>query len=222
VQYAKAMGLNVVGLDVTPEKLALARSVGADVTVNALDADAAAQVLEATHGGAHGVLVTAPSPPAFSQAIAFARSKGTITLIGLPPGGFQTPIFDVVLKGLTIRGSIVGTVTGTLVLGLLTNVLRLHMVDSNLELARRRIGEVFRAHGSMDEVDGRCEGVEDRHAIDRRSSRALSPWLETRPSRGVVHAMVVKPTLRNELALSLCLPRTTHAATNGRLARVHA
>jgi propanol-preferring alcohol dehydrogenase len=109
VQYAKAMGLKVVGLDVTPEKLALARSVGADVTVNALDADAAAQVLEATHGGAHGVLVTAPSPPAFSQAIAFARSKGTITLIGLPPGGFQTPIFDVVLKGLTIRGSIVGT-----------------------------------------------------------------------------------------------------------------
>jgi ribose transport system permease protein len=32
------------------------------------------------------------------------------------------------------RGSIIGTVTGTLVLGLLTNVLRLHMVDSNLEL----------------------------------------------------------------------------------------
>jgi propanol-preferring alcohol dehydrogenase len=109
VQYAKAMGLNVVGLDVTPEKLALARSVGADATVNALDPDAAAQVLEATRGGAHGVLVTAPSPPAFSQAIAFARSKGTIALIGLPPGGFQTPIFDVVLKGLTIRGSIVGT-----------------------------------------------------------------------------------------------------------------
>jgi propanol-preferring alcohol dehydrogenase len=109
VQYAKAMGLNVVGLDVTPDKLALARSVGADATVNALDPDAAAQVIEATHGGAHGVLVTAVSPPAFSQAIAFARSKGTITLVGLPPGGFQTPIFDVVLKGLTIRGSIVGT-----------------------------------------------------------------------------------------------------------------
>jgi alcohol dehydrogenase, propanol-preferring len=109
VQFAKAMGLNVVGLDITEDKLALARSVGADVTVNALDADAAAQVIEATHGGAHGVLVTAVSPPAFSQAIALARSKGTVTLVGLPPGGFQTPIFDVVLKGLTIRGSIVGT-----------------------------------------------------------------------------------------------------------------
>lgn len=109
VQYAKAMGLNVVGLDVTDEKLALARAVGADVTVNALHADAVAQVIEATHGGAHGILVTAVSPPAFSQALQMARSKGTVTLVGLPPGGFQTPIFDVVLKGLTIRGSIVGT-----------------------------------------------------------------------------------------------------------------
>lgn len=53
--------------------------------------------------------MTAVSTPAFSQALQVARSKGTIALVGLPPGGFQTPIFDVVLKALTIRGSIVGT-----------------------------------------------------------------------------------------------------------------
>ncbi len=109
VQYAKAMGFNVVGLDVTPDKLELARSVGADVTVNALDADAAAQVVAATKGGAHGVLVTAVSPPAFAQALQYVRSKGTVALVGLPPGSFATPIFDVVLKRITIRGSIVGT-----------------------------------------------------------------------------------------------------------------
>ncbi len=109
VQYAKAMGLNVVGLDITDEKLALARSVGADVTVNALSTDAAKQVLEATHGGAHGVLVTAVSPSAFAQALKFVRSKGTVALCGLPPGSFETPIFNVVLKRITIRGSIVGT-----------------------------------------------------------------------------------------------------------------
>ena len=109
VQYAKAMGLNVVGLDVNEAKLSLARLVGADATVNALDSDAVAQVIEATKGGAHGVLVTAVSVPAFSQAIQMLRPKGTMALIGLPPGGFQTPIFDVVLKRLTIRGSIVGT-----------------------------------------------------------------------------------------------------------------
>ena len=57
----------------------------------------------------HGVLVTAVAPEPFRQAIGFARRGGTIVLIGLPPGDFPLPIFDVVLRGLTIRGSIVGT-----------------------------------------------------------------------------------------------------------------
>ncbi len=109
VQYAKAMGLHVVALDVTDDKLALARELGAEVTVNARSPDAVAQVLKATSGGAHGVLVTAVSPPAFAQARRLARRRGTISLVGLPPGEFATPIFDVVLKRITIRGSIVGT-----------------------------------------------------------------------------------------------------------------
>ena len=37
------------------------------------------------------------------------RPKGTVALNGLPPGDFPTPIFEVVLKRITIRGSIVGT-----------------------------------------------------------------------------------------------------------------
>ncbi len=53
--------------------------------------------------------VTAVSPPAFAQALRFARRRGTVSLVGLPPGEFATPIFDVVLKRITIRGSIVGT-----------------------------------------------------------------------------------------------------------------
>lgn len=109
IQYAKAMGLHVVALDVTEDKLALARSVGADFAVNATSPDAVAQVVAKTSGGAHGVLVTAVSPPAFRQAIDMARRHGTVSLVGLPPGEFPTPIFDVVLKRVTIRGSIVGT-----------------------------------------------------------------------------------------------------------------
>jgi alcohol dehydrogenase, propanol-preferring len=109
VQYAKAMGLHVVALDVTDEKLALARKVGADVALNATEPHAVRSVLKATGGGAHGVVVTAVSPSAFSQAINLARRKGTISLVGLPPGTFPTPILDVVLKRITIRGSIVGT-----------------------------------------------------------------------------------------------------------------
>lgn len=109
IQYAKAMGFKVVALDVAPEKLALARAAGADLTFDACSPDTVADVLRATGGGAHGLLVTAVSPPAFSQALRMVRRRGTIVLIGLPPGEFPTPIFDVVLKRITVRGSIVGT-----------------------------------------------------------------------------------------------------------------
>ncbi|HET7881065.1 MAG TPA: alcohol dehydrogenase AdhP [Acetobacteraceae bacterium] len=109
VQYAKAMGLHVVALDVSAEKLALARTLGADAAVNALAPDAIEQVNKVTSGGAHGVLVTAVSPAAFAQAIHMTRRRGTVSLVGLPPGEFATPIFEVVLKRITIRGSIVGT-----------------------------------------------------------------------------------------------------------------
>src|ERR1700749_1651316 len=69
VQYAKAMGLHVAALDIAADKLALARSGGADIAVDARSPDAVADILKTTGGGAHGVLVTAVSPPAFSQAL---------------------------------------------------------------------------------------------------------------------------------------------------------
>jgi propanol-preferring alcohol dehydrogenase len=109
IQYAKAMGLKVVGLDIAEDKLELARKAGADHAVNALSKDAVDNVLSVTGGGAHGVLVTAVSTPAFAQALRMVRRKGTVSLVGLPPGEFPTPIFDVVLKRITVRGSIVGT-----------------------------------------------------------------------------------------------------------------
>ena len=108
IEYATAMGLRVAAVDVTEEKLALARTSGAEITVNALSPNAAAQVVEQTNGGGHGVLVTAVAPSAFRQAIHIVRRGSTVTLVGLPPGEFQTPIFDVVLNRITIRGSIVG------------------------------------------------------------------------------------------------------------------
>lgn len=108
VQYAKAMGLRVVAIDVDDSKLELAASLGAEVTVNARTGDVVAEVQKAT-GGVHGVLVTAVHPEAFGQAIGLARRGGTIVFVGLPPGDFPASIFDIVLKGLTIRGSIVGT-----------------------------------------------------------------------------------------------------------------
>ena len=109
IQYAKAMGLKVIALDIEPAKLNLARMAGADFAINATVPDTMSEVIKLTQGGAHGVLVTAVSPSAFSQALSLVRKKGTISLVGLPPGQFATPIFDVVLKRITVRGSIIGT-----------------------------------------------------------------------------------------------------------------
>lgn len=108
VQYAKAMGFNIAAVDVDDDKLALARRLGASVAVNAMKTDPAAY-LKKEIGGAHGVLVTAVSPKAFEQALGMVRRGGTVSLNGLPPGSFPLPIFDVVLGGITVRGSIVGT-----------------------------------------------------------------------------------------------------------------
>lgn len=110
VQYAKAMGLHVCAVDVDAGKLAHALRLGADAVVNAAETDdAAADVVTATDGGAHGVLITAPSLGAFAQGIAMTRRRGTCVLVGLPPGEFPVPLFDVVARCLTIRGSFVGT-----------------------------------------------------------------------------------------------------------------
>ena len=109
VQYAKAMGMHVAAVDVHPEKLDLASKLGADLTVNAADTDPAEAVRAKTGDGVHGVLVTAVSTKAFEQAFAMLRSHGTMALVGLPPGRMALPIFDTVLKRITVRGSIVGT-----------------------------------------------------------------------------------------------------------------
>jgi propanol-preferring alcohol dehydrogenase len=109
IQYAKAMGLHVVAVDVDDGKLAHATRLGADAVVNAKAGDPAAAVKKATGGGAHGVLITAPSLIAFKQGVGMTRKRGTCVLVGLPPGEFPVPLFDVVANCITIRGSFVGT-----------------------------------------------------------------------------------------------------------------
>jgi propanol-preferring alcohol dehydrogenase len=108
IQYAKAMGLHVAAVDLGPEKMALARKLGADIAIDARTQDPATEIQKQI-GGAHGVLVTAVSTIAFKQAIGMLRRGGTCVLNGLPPGEFPVSIFDVVLNRYTIRGSIVGT-----------------------------------------------------------------------------------------------------------------
>jgi len=108
IQYAKAMGLLVCAVDVDDAKLAHAKKLGADLIINAKHEDPGSAVKKATNGGTHGVLITAPSLIAFKQGIGMIRKRGTCVLVGLPPGEFPVPLFDVVANCITVRGSFVG------------------------------------------------------------------------------------------------------------------
>jgi len=108
VQYAKAMGLNVIAVDIHEPQLDLARQLKADISINASLEDPVARIQKEIKG-AHGVLVTAVSSAAFTQAINMLRRHGTVSLVGLPPETFELSIFDMVLNRKTVRGSIVGT-----------------------------------------------------------------------------------------------------------------
>ncbi|WP_058300899.1 alcohol dehydrogenase AdhP [Gorillibacterium timonense] len=108
VQYAKAMGLNVVAVDTVTEKLELAKTLGADMTVNPTKVIPADWIKERI-GGVEGSIVTAVTAKAFDSAYRSLKRGGTLVLVGLPPEKMEVPIFNTVLDGTRIVGSIVGT-----------------------------------------------------------------------------------------------------------------
>jgi propanol-preferring alcohol dehydrogenase len=108
LQYAKISGATVVAVDINDEKLALAKELGADHVVNALTEDPVAAIKAL--GGAHAAISVAVAPQAFEQAFGALRRGGTLVFVALPADNFvKLPIFETVLNGITIRGSIVGT-----------------------------------------------------------------------------------------------------------------
>lgn len=111
VQYARAMGLRVAAVDLSDDKLALARQIGAEVTVNGATSDAVAEIHRLI-SGAQAALVVAVAPKAFEQALSMLRPGGTVVYVGIPGGEaafVRTAISQVVNTELTIRGSSVGT-----------------------------------------------------------------------------------------------------------------
>jgi propanol-preferring alcohol dehydrogenase len=109
VQYAKIAGATVVAVDVTEEKLLLAKALGADATVNARLVDPAATI-QTDLGGADVVITTAAAAEPLRAAFASLRRGGRLVLVGLPADNeLRLPVFETVLGGISVIGSIVGT-----------------------------------------------------------------------------------------------------------------
>jgi propanol-preferring alcohol dehydrogenase len=136
VQYARIMGGSVIGVDLEAAKLDLATELGADHVVNARETDPAAAIQAL--GGADVAIALAVAPTAFEQAFNSLRRGGRLVCVALPAeGSMKIPIFDTVLKGISIIGSIVGTRQD------LVEVFDLHAAGrTRVIAARRKIDDV--------------------------------------------------------------------------------
>jgi propanol-preferring alcohol dehydrogenase len=108
LQYASISGAFTVAIDVTEEKLDLAKRLGADHLINAAKQDVVAEMQKL--GGADAIVSTAASPKPLAEAFASLRPAGRLVLVGLPAENvFSLPIFETVLRGINVIGSLVGT-----------------------------------------------------------------------------------------------------------------
>lgn len=108
LQYAKAMGFNVVAVDIADEKLVLAKELGADETVNGMKENPV-EAIQNRVGGVQAAVSVAVTKRAFEQAYQSVKRGGTLVVVGLPNDELPIPIFDTVLNGVSVKGSIVGT-----------------------------------------------------------------------------------------------------------------
>ena len=105
----------IIAIDLSDEKLGLARQIGATHTVNARDADAAEQVRELSGGGVDFAFEMAGAVRAMELAYKITKRGGTTITAGLPPPGaaLALPIVQLVAEERTVKGSYIGTCVPT-------------------------------------------------------------------------------------------------------------
>jgi propanol-preferring alcohol dehydrogenase len=109
LQYARIAGGFVIGVDIEDSKLSMATELGADHVVNARTSDPVEAIQKL--GGADVAVALAASPESFDQAYRSLRRGGRLVCVALPAdnAALSLPIFDTVLNGKSVIGSIVGT-----------------------------------------------------------------------------------------------------------------
>ncbi len=151
MQYARIAGASVAAVDLIEEKLELAKTLGAEYLVNAREKDPAEEIRKL--GGADSAIVLAVSPKAFEQAFRSLRRGGTLVFVALPAENYvQIPIFETVLNGIKLVGSIVGTRVD------LTEVFELHAAGKTKVIYETR---------KLEEVNDSFEEVEKGHVRAR-------------------------------------------------------
>lgn len=148
LQYARITGAEVVAVDINEERLRTATELGVDHVVNATEQDPVAAIQRL--GGAEAAISTAVSPSAFEQALGSLARGGTLVCVGLPAdNAMRVPIFETVLGGLTLKGSIVGTH---------------HDLEEVFDLHRRGKTRVERADARLEDVNESIASVLDGSA----------------------------------------------------------
>jgi alcohol dehydrogenase len=100
-----------VAVDLSDDKLALAKALGATHTFNAADPELIEKVKKATGGGVDYAIEMAGSTRAFETAYRITRRGGTTVTAGLPPPSatWAMPSTNLVAEERTIKGSYIGT-----------------------------------------------------------------------------------------------------------------
>lgn len=119
VQYAKAMGFRVLGIDGGTEKGKFMKDLGGEAYVDykefaGNDEGLIEKVKQLTGGGPHGVINVSVSNHAINLSVKYVRSNGTVVLVGLPANSkVESEVFSQVIRSVIIRGSYVGNRTDT-------------------------------------------------------------------------------------------------------------
>jgi len=159
VQYARITGAEVIAVDINEERLATATELGAEHVVDAASEDPIAAIQKL--GGADVAIATAVSPIAFEQAMGSLARGGRLVCVGLPAENeLRLPIFQTVLGGLSLHGSIVGTH---------------HDLEEVFELHRRGETRVLRAERRLEDVNEAIAQVLDGSAPEPRLVFEMTP-----------------------------------------------
>ncbi|OAP61717.1 hypothetical protein AYL99_03920 [Fonsecaea erecta] len=109
VQYAKAMGIKVIGLDISDETLTEAQRVGADLTVNsATNPNYLDEIRKATGGGVHAAAVYSSSIAAYENAKKALRIGGLLMAVGLPEKPFPVVLTEIITGLYRLKGDCTG------------------------------------------------------------------------------------------------------------------